>query len=303
MAVGTPEQIKSHPGSHTGTALRRYERLMAQPAADLAPASAAPRQATPAAASIEVQHAREHNLKNLSVKIPRERLTVITGVSGSGKSTLAFDILFNEGQRRYLESLNAYARQFVQPAARADVDAVYGIPPTVAIEQRTSRGGYKSTVGTLTEIHHFLRLLFVKLGVQYCPNCELPIQPQSPEAIAEQVLRDWSGHQVIVLAPLVVARKGVYNELAKWASRKGYLMLRADGELLTVNDWPGLDRYQEHNIDLPMGELVVRKDRAAALGEVLAKTLKQGKGTYASPTQKPAKNKASRRNAPARVAV
>jgi len=116
--------------------------------------------------AIEIHGAREHNLKNIHVNIPREEMTVITGVSGSGKSTLAFDILFAEGQRRYLESLNAYARQFVQPASRPDMDAVFGIPPTVAIEQRTSRGGRKSTVGTLTEIHHFLRLLFVKAGTQ-----------------------------------------------------------------------------------------------------------------------------------------
>ncbi len=121
---------------------------------------------------------------------------MITGVSGSGKSTIAFDILFNEGQRRYLESLNAYARQFVQPTSRPDVDAVFGIPPTVAIEQRTSRGGHKSTVGTLTEIHHFLRLLFVKLGVQYCPECEVPIEPQSRDAILAQLIQDYRGRKV-----------------------------------------------------------------------------------------------------------
>ena len=124
--------------------------------------------------AIEIRGAREHNLKNVDVNLGLNQFTVITGVSGSGKSTLAFDILFAEGQRRYLESLNAYARQFVQPASRPDVDAIFGIPPTVAIEQRTSRGGHKSTVATLTEIYHFLRLLYVKLGVQYCPDCERP---------------------------------------------------------------------------------------------------------------------------------
>ena len=123
------------------------------------------------------------------------QFTVITGVSGSGKSTLAFDILFAEGQRRYLESLNAYARQFVQPASRPDVDAIFGIPPTVAIEQRTSRGGRKSTVATLTEIYHFLRLLYVKLGVQYCPVCEARIEPQSADAIAARLLKDYRGQE------------------------------------------------------------------------------------------------------------
>ena len=195
---------------------------------------------------IVIRGAREHNLKNLSVSIPRDQFTVITGVSGSGKSTLAFDILFAEGQRRYLESLNAYARQFVQPAARADVDAVFGIPPTVAIEQRTSRGGRKSTVATVTEIYHFLRLLFVKLGTQFCPDCNVPIQPQSAESIAARV----AGQKLF--APLVVARKGLYNDLAEWARRKGFAHLRVDGQLLPTDHWPRLDRFKEHNIELPV---------------------------------------------------
>jgi hypothetical protein len=157
-------------------------------------------------------------------------------VSGSGKSTLAFDILFNEGQRRYLESLNAYARSLVQPAGRPEVDAVYGIPPTVAIEQRLSRGGRKSTVGTTTEVHHFLRLLFVKLGTQHCTTCvdedghPIPVLPQTPEAIAAQWVRDYRGQHIGLMAPLVVNRKGIYTELAKWASSKGFDHLRVDGE-------------------------------------------------------------------------
>src|SRR6185369_12169011 len=141
--------------------------------------------------SIQIHNAKEHNLKGIDVEIPRNRFTVVTGVSGSGKSTLAFDILFSEGQRRYLESLNAYARQFVQGAARPDVDAIFGIPPTVAIEQRTSRGGRKSTVGTLTEVHHFLRLAFVKVGAQYCPDCGVAIGPVSGDIIADRILKDF----------------------------------------------------------------------------------------------------------------
>src|SRR6185295_14419275 len=170
---------------------------------------------------IQIKHAREHNLKGIDVSIPRDTFTVITGVSGSGKSTLAFDILFNEGQRRYLESLNAYARSIVQPAGRPDVDAIFGIPPTVAIEQRTSRGGRKSTVATVTELYHFLRLLYVKLGVQHCPDCERPIEPQTEESVRARILRKHRGQRISLLAPLVVARKGYYTDLAKWAAGKG----------------------------------------------------------------------------------
>src|SRR6202035_286795 len=160
--------------------------------------------------SIEIHGAREHNLKNVDVNLALNQFTVITGVSGSGKSTLAFDILFAEGQRRYLESLNAYARQFVQPASRPDVDAIFGIPPTVAIEQRTSRGGRKSTVATLSEIYHFLRLLYVKLGVQYCPTCSAAIEPQSADAIAARLLRDYKGKRIALLAP------------GRWISARGW---------------------------------------------------------------------------------
>ena len=196
VCVGTPAEVADNPRSHTGVALKGYEASLANLAAKAASLAEAPGvRYVPVAAgllpqAIHVHNAREHNLKNVDVAIPRGKFTVITGVSGSGKSTLAFDILFAEGQRRYLESLNAYARQFVQPASRPDVDAIFGIPPTVAIEQRVSRGGRKSTVATLTEIYHFLRLLFVKLGTQYCPDCDVPIQPQSSDSIAARSLRD-----------------------------------------------------------------------------------------------------------------
>ncbi|MBM3347204.1 MAG: hypothetical protein FJY55_12010 [Betaproteobacteria bacterium] len=228
--------------------------------------------------SVRIHNAREHNLKSIDVEIPRDRFTVITGVSGSGKSTLAFDILFAEGQRRYLESLNAYARQFVQSAARPDVDAIFGIPPTVAIEQRTSRGGSKSTVATLTEVYHFLRLLYVKLGTQYCPDCKVPIEPQSFEAIAARILRDCRGQRVGILAPLVVNRKGLYNDLAKWAKGKGHAFLRVDGEFLPTAKWPRLDRFREHSIELPVADLVVAPENESALRQALMTALDHGKG-------------------------
>ncbi|MGB6353108.1 MAG: excinuclease ABC subunit UvrA, partial [Steroidobacteraceae bacterium] len=228
--------------------------------------------------SIDIHGAREHNLKNVDVQLGLNRFTVITGVSGSGKSTLAFDILFAEGQRRYLESLNAYARQFVQPASRPDVDAIFGIPPTVAIEQRTSRGGHKSTVATLTEIYHFLRLLYVKLGVQHCPVCEARIEPQSADAIAARLLKEYRGRSITLLAPLIVARKGLYTALAKWARGKGFSHLRVDGALLPTTKWPRLDRFIEHNIELPVATVTVSAAREAQLRRALDSALEHGRG-------------------------
>jgi excinuclease ABC subunit A len=270
--AGTPSDITQDSRSHTGKALREYEHAFTQPIAVREPAGRYLGNA------IRIHNAREHNLKNIDVEIPRGRFTVVTGVSGSGKSTLAFDILFAEGQRRYLESLNAYARQFVQAASRPDVDAIYGIPPTVAIEQRTSRGGRKSTVGTLTEVHHFLRLLFVKLGKQYCPDCDIPIEPQSEDVIAARILKEYRGQKVCLLAPLVMNRKGVYTDLAKWALGKGYWRLRVDGKLLPTRPFPRIDRFKEHTIELPVAELKVEAKGERPLREALVKALDIGKG-------------------------
>ncbi len=279
VAEGTPATLREHPGSHTGQALRAYAEALEK--TRRAPFAVAEQRATyrvVAQPVIDIHHAREHNLKNVSLRIPRDQFTVITGLSGSGKSTLAFDIVFGEGQRRYLESLNAYARQFVQPASRPDVDGLFGIPPTVAIEQRTSRGGRKSTVATLTEIHPFLRLLYVKLGTQYCPRCDVPVTPQSFEAIVAQIQRDFRGRSVEVLAPLVVNRKGLYTDLAKWARGKGYTQLRVDGEYLPTAKWPRLDRYKEHNIELPVGMTVIQPENEAALRQQAGEALEHGKG-------------------------
>jgi excinuclease ABC subunit A len=273
VCQGTPSEVMAHPASHTGRALREYE------AAFVAPDQDVPLQNKLLSGnSIRIHNAREHNLKNIDVEIPRGRFTVVTGVSGSGKSTLAFDILFNEGQRRYLESLNAYARQFVQAASRPDVDAIFGIPPTVAIEQRTSRGGRKSTVGTLTEVHHFLRLLFVKLGTQHCPECDVPIEPQSEDIIAARLMKQYRGKQITLLAPLVSNRKGIYTDLAKWAYARGHAFLRVDGKMLPTRPFPRIARFKEHSIELPVfnGRIEVKNEKQ--LREHLSRALEIGKG-------------------------
>ena len=284
VATGTPADVAGHAASLTGAALRDAARIQRRRTRKTNGSGNAERRVSMARRAanghdrIEVRSAREHNLKAIDIQIPRNRFTVITGISGSGKSTVAFDILFAEGQRRYLESLNAYARQFVQPAARPDVDAIFGIPPTVAIEQRTSRGGRKSTVATMTEIYHFLRLLFVKLGVQHCPDCEVPIESQSRDAIVAAIVREFRGRDVTVLSPLVVARKGYYTDLAKWAAGKGYDVLRVDGIDLPTDAWPRLDRFKEHHIDLPVGGIKVTASSERALGELVDRALDLGKG-------------------------
>ncbi|HEV8314341.1 MAG TPA: excinuclease ABC subunit UvrA, partial [Burkholderiaceae bacterium] len=281
VCTGTPEDVKAHGMSHTGKALRDYEHALGLNGARVEeglPLQTVLKAKRVVDDAIRIVNAKEHNLKSLNVDIPRGKFSVITGVSGSGKSTLAFDILFNEGQRRYLESQNAYARSIVQPAGRPEVDAVYGIPPTVAIEQRLSRGGRKSTVATTTEVWHFLRLLWVKLGLQHCVKDGAPVQPQSAESIAAQLLRDHKGEHVGLLAPLVVNRKGVYTDLAKWAKARGHTHLRVDGEFVKVDPWPRLDRFKEHTLELPVGDLVVSAAHEAELRALLAKTLELGKG-------------------------
>jgi|GEM_PF-331 len=299
VAEGPPEEVRLHPSSHTAKALRDYAESMGEVHAvsdslprwgragvgarvkkRSAPGSPHPKlpPAGEGANCIRIVNAKEHNLKNLSVNIPRGQFNVISGVSGSGKSTLAFDILFNEGQRRYLESLNAYARSIVQPAGRPEVDAVYGIPPTVAIEQRLSRGGRKSTVGTTTEVWHFLRLLYVKLGTQHCVHDGAAVMPQSADSIAAAILQRYKGQHIGLLAPLVINRKGVYTELADWARPRGYTHLRVDGEFLPTTGFPRIDRFKEHTIELPVADGVVSATGEAWLRAQLSKALEIGKG-------------------------
>ncbi|MDH3347897.1 MAG: excinuclease ABC subunit UvrA [Desulfobulbaceae bacterium] len=281
VAQGTPYQLARENKSHTCRALAEFDRAGHQllPPVEPFPLALAAEPSTPySSPDIIIRHAREHNLKNIDLRIPLDGFTVITGVSGSGKSTVAFDILFAEGQRRYLETLNAYARQFVQPPPRPDVDAVLGVPPTVAIEQRTSRGGQKSTVATVTELYSFLRLLFTKLATQYCPECNIPITPQSPEMIMDEIWHRYQGQTVCIMAPLVSGRKGYYKDLAEWAVNKGFNNLILNGELQPTHKWPRLDRYKEHTIELPLGPHEVTTENKDDLANSLKIGLEYGKG-------------------------
>ena len=281
VAQGSPDDLKLHPSSHTAQALRSYDHNLGElgQVGQLGQGeSTRPPVQSLHSGEIQIINAKEHNLKNLTVNIPRGRFNVVTGVSGSGKSTLAFDILFHEGQRRYLESLNAYARSIVQPASRPEVDAVYGIPPTVAIEQRLSRGGRKSTVGTTTEVWHFLRLLYVKLGVQHCVHDGQAVMPQSVQSICAQLMTRFKGQEIGILSPLVINRKGLYTDLADWAKNKGYSHLRVDGEFLPTQKFPRIDRFKEHTIELPILSLTVDAAREEGLRQAVLVALEHGKG-------------------------
>ncbi len=214
--------------------------------------------------AICIHGAREHNLKNLSVTIPHEKFVVITGVSGSGKSTLAFDLLFAEGQRRFLDSMNVYARQFVEQLSRPDVDLITGIPPTVSIEQRNSRGGGKSTVATVTEIYHFIRLLFARLGTQFCPDCHLPVEAQTRDELGRRLRHELKKRgDLLLLAPVVRNRKGFHSDVAEWAAKHGYAELRADGKIHSTDQPFRLDRFREHDVEIVVG--VLEKGRVGAL--------------------------------------
>lgn len=281
VVEGTLDCLLNHPTSYTGKALKAYRETLSQKVFSPYFTSDAPN-VSPSIVTvpdaIQIRGAKEHNLKNISVDIPHGKFTVVTGASGSGKSTLAFDIVFKEGQRRYLESLNAYARSIVQPASKPDVDSITGIAPTVAIEQRTSRGGRKSTVATMTELYHFLRLLYVKLGHQYCPDCDVEVVPKSFETIFSEILTDYKSQTLWVLAPLVMKRKGIYNDLAKWANKKGYKELRVDGKFVSTENFPKLARYKDHTIELPVVCLEVNPNDEKTLKRALQEAITIGKG-------------------------
>lgn len=212
---------------------------------------------------IAVHGAREHNLKNLSLEIPRGKFVVITGVSGSGKSTLAFDIIFAEGQRRFLDAMSAYARQFVEQMARPDVDLITGLPPTVSIEQRNSRGGGKSTVATVTEIYHFIRLLFARLGTQYCPDCQVPVEAQTRDQLGARLKAETKRRgDLLLLAPVVRNRKGFHSDVALWAAKHGYAEIRADRKMYSTAAPFRLDRFREHDVEIVVGVLEKKESKA-----------------------------------------
>ena len=244
-----------------------------------------PPQSVNADDDIRIHGAREHNLKNISLTIPRGKFVVVTGVSGSGKSTLAFDLLFAEGQRRFLDSMSLYARQFVEQLSRPDVDLIEGLPPTVSIEQRDRGGGGKSTVATVTEIYHFLRLLFARLGIQYCPECQVAVESQTRDAVGEQLRAQLQARgDLVLLAPVVKGRKGFHTDVAEWAARHGYAEVRADGKIHATEKRLRLDRFREHNVEIVVGVLEKKPARGAAAGgpspqQLTDETLKLGHGT------------------------
>ena len=223
--------------------------------------------------SILIRGAREHNLKNLTVEIPRDQLVVITGLSGSGKSSLAFDTLYAEGQRRYVESLSAYARQFLQLMQKPDVDAIDGLSPAISIEQKTTSKNPRSTVGTVTEIYDYLRLLFARIGVPHSPATGLPIQSQTTSEMVDRILNQPSGTRLYLLAPIVRGRKGEYKKEIQDLRKKGFQRIRIDGELYDIEDAPDLNKKIKHDIEVVIDRLMVGPDLGNRLAEAVETAL------------------------------
>ena len=228
--------------------------------------------------TITIRGAREHNLKNIDLDIPRNRLVVITGVSGSGKSTLAFDTLFAEGQRRYVESLSAYARQFLEQMDKPDVDTIEGLSPAISIEQRTTSKNPRSTVGTVTEIHDYLRLMYASIGAAACPDCRLPVKGQTAQQMADRILALPEGARFLLLAPLAQAKKGEHRKVFEQMVREGFVRARVNGELVDTAAPPDLDKKKKHTLEVVVDRLEVRPDMAGRLAASLETALKVGEG-------------------------
>ena len=211
---------------------------------------------------IQIFGARVHNLKNIDVEIPRNSLTVITGLSGSGKSSLAFDTIFAEGQRRYIETFSAYARNFLGGMERPDVDKITGLSPVISIEQKTTNKNPRSTVGTTTEIYDYMRLLFARAGKAYSYATGEPMVKYTEEKVIEMIQSDYAGKKILILAPLVKSRKGHYRELFESMRRKGYLHVRIDGEVQELTPGMKVDRYKNHDIEVVIDRLAVKSPLA-----------------------------------------
>ncbi|NMA10071.1 MAG: excinuclease ABC subunit UvrA, partial [Methanomicrobiales archaeon] len=224
---------------------------------------------------ITIKGAREHNLNNITVELPRDRLIVLTGVSGSGKSTLAFDTIYAEGQRRYVESLSAYARQFLGLMQKPDVDSIDGLSPAISIEQKTTSKNPRSTVGTVTEIYDYLRLLFARIGTPFCPEHHIPIEAQSPEKIADHIVSTMAG-TVTILAPVIRQKKGTYQQVFKDLNREGYARVRVNGEIHRTDEEITLERYRKHDIDVVIDRLSV--DERSRLVEAIENALAKSEG-------------------------
>jgi len=279
VAEGTPEKIAATKASITGKFLRAKLQPSRKGNKGTLRESVSVYRAAPQKDNvISIRGARHHNLKNLSIDIPRNKMVVITGLSGSGKSTLSFDLLFSEGQRRYLDCLNSYARQFIEQMEKPDVDSITGIPPTVAIEQRTSRGGGKSTVATVTELYQFMRLLYAKLGHQHDPETGEEAIQQSPEQIIRRIRAELKKKkELVILSPLIRGRKGLHTEVATWARKKGFKALRVDGKWLELDKFKALERYREHTLDLVLDTIHPKHPHFEAL---ISQALHYGKGVF-----------------------
>jgi len=228
-----------------------------------------------------IRGARQHNLKNISLEIPRNSLTVITGLSGSGKSSLAFDTIYAEGQRRYVESLSAYARQFLDQMERPEVDVIEGLSPSIAIEQKTTTRSPRSTVGTITEIYDYLRVVYASVGIPHCPNCGKPIKRQSSEAIVQAILSgelSKADDRVMILAPIVRGRKGAYRKELEKLAQDGYVRARINGELFPLDDPPQLDKRKNHTIEVVVDRLLVKQGIASRLEQSIGTALKLASG-------------------------
>ncbi|HEX9108764.1 MAG TPA: hypothetical protein VF832_16075, partial [Longimicrobiales bacterium] len=225
-----------------------------------------------------IRGAREHNLKNIDVELPRDRLVVITGLSGSGKSSLAFDTIYAEGQRRYVESLSAYARQFLGIMEKPDVDVIEGLSPAISIEQKTTGRNPRSTVGTVTEIYDYLRLLWARVGTPHCTSCGRPVRRQTSTQIADQVLTWPEGTRIEVLAPLIRGRKGEFRELFEEARKKGFVRARIDGQTYDLETPPVLNRYENHDIAVVVDRVVVRESDRGRIADSVETALKTASG-------------------------